>query len=94
MFRGLRTVPLARIVGSVGRYQDFDSHFRLKDHVPSWRLQSIKEAMRMGIVLPPVKLCQIKDEYYVEDGNHRIAAAKELGHDEILAHIVDSAALL
>lgn len=87
--RGIRTVPLAGIVGSVGRYHDFDSRFRLKNHLPSERLQHIREAMRQGCALPPVKLCQIGDEYFVEDGNHRIAAAKALGHDEILAHIVE-----
>jgi hypothetical protein len=36
-----------------------------------------------------VDLFQIKDEYYVSDDNHRISAAKELGHDEILARIVE-----
>jgi DNA-binding Lrp family transcriptional regulator len=87
--RGVRTVPLAAIVGSLGRYHDFDSHFRLKDHVPAERLNYIREAMRQGRPLPPVRLCQIKDEYFIEDGNHRIAVAKELGHDEILAHIVE-----
>jgi DNA-binding Lrp family transcriptional regulator/uncharacterized ParB-like nuclease family protein len=87
--RGLRTVPLSKVVGSVGRYQDFDSRFMLKDHGLSERLRNIREAMRQGQVMPPVELCQIKDEYYVSDGNHRIAAAKELGHDEILAHIVE-----
>ena len=85
--RGIRTVPLNRIVGSVGRYQDFDSQFRFKHSVPPERLQWIKNAMRSGRTLGPVKLFEIKDEYYVLDGNHRIAAAKELGHDEILAHI-------
>mgnify|MGYP000918080526 CR=1 FL=1 len=87
--RGLRTVPLARIVGSVGRYQDFDERFRFKGGAPSERLQRIQQAMRQGKVLPPVRLYQIKDEYYVLDGNHRIAAAKQLGHDDILAHIVE-----
>ena len=87
--RGVRTVALDRIVGSVGRYQDFDSRFRLKAKLPSERLQRIKAAMRGGQVLPPVKLYQIKDDYYVLDGNHRIAAAKELEHDEIRAHIVE-----
>lgn len=87
--RGVRTVPIDRIVGSVGRYQDFDDRFRLKQHVPSERLRRVKEAMRDGHPLPPVKLYQIKDDYYVMDGNHRIAAAKELGHDEILAHIIE-----
>jgi hypothetical protein len=87
--RGLRTVPLSRIVGSVGRYQDFDDKFRLKNQAPSERLEAIKNAMRRGKVLPPVRLWQIRDAYYVEDGNHRVAAAKALGHDEILAHIVE-----
>jgi DNA-binding Lrp family transcriptional regulator len=45
--------------------------------------------MRQGRYLGPVKLYQIKNEFYVLDGNHRIAAAKELGQDEILAHIVE-----
>ncbi|MCP4622896.1 MAG: transcriptional regulator [bacterium] len=85
--RGIQTVQLNRIAGSVGRYKDFDSHFRFKHSVPQERLQWIKNAMRSGRTLGPVKLFEIKDEYYVLDGNHRIAAAKELGHDEILAHI-------
>jgi hypothetical protein len=85
--RGIRSVPLKRIVGSVGRYKDFDSRFRLKHSIPSERLEWVRTAMREGRTLGPVKLFEIKDEYYVLDGNHRIAAAKELGHDEILAHI-------
>ncbi len=40
--RGIRTVPLNRIVGSVGRYKDFDSRFRFKSTVPSDRLEWIK----------------------------------------------------
>ncbi len=87
--RGVRTIPLDRIVGSVGRYQDFDNRFRLKRQVPSERLQRIRTAMREGHPMPPVKLFQIKNDFYILDGNHRIAAAKELGHDEILAHIVE-----
>ena len=87
--RGIRTVPLGRIVGSVGRYQDFDSRFRFKHNMSSERLHWITEAMRQGRPLGPVKLYQIKDDYYVLDGNHRISAAKQLNHDEILAHIFE-----
>lgn len=87
--RGIRSVPLDRIVGSVGRYHDFDSRFRFKQNIPSERLQWVRDAMREARPLKPVELYQIKDEYYVSDGNHRIAAAKELGHDEILARIVE-----
>jgi uncharacterized ParB-like nuclease family protein len=87
--RGICGVPLSQIVGSVGRYQDFDSQFKLKEHVPPDRLISIKKAMRQGKPLPPVKLYKIKDEYYVLDGNHRISAAKEFGRTEIMAKIVE-----
>ena len=87
--RGICSVPLDQIVGSVGRYHDFDSQFKLKDHVPPDRLISVKQAMREGKSLPPVKLYKIKDEYYVLDGNHRIAAAKEFGRSDIMAKIVE-----
>ena len=87
--RGTRYVALDRITGSVGRYKDFDSQFRLRQRASSERLKWIRDAMRQGRNLGPVKLYQIKNEFYVLDGNHRIAAAKELHQDEILAHIVE-----
>ena len=87
--RGFRTVPLDQIVGSVGRYHDFDSKFQLKQHLPHDRLDTIKKAMRDGKAIAPVDLYQIKDEYYVLDGNHRISAAKELGHTDISARIIE-----
>ena len=85
--RGVSSVLVQQIVGSVGRYHDFDNEFRLMQHMPSERFQRIKEAMKSGKRLPPVKLYQIKDEYYVLDGNHRVAAAKEIGRHEIEAKI-------
>jgi uncharacterized ParB-like nuclease family protein len=87
--KGLSSVSVEQIVGSVGRYHDFDNKFRLMRHMPSDRFEVIKQAMKSGKRLPPVKLYQIKDEYYVLDGNHRIAAAKEIGLSEIDAEIVE-----
>ena len=87
--RGVCSVAVKQIVGSVGRYRDFDSEFRLIQHMPSDRLQGIKQAIKNGKRLPPVKLYQIKDEYYVLDGNHRIAVAKEIGRHEVDAKIVE-----
>ena len=86
---GLCQVPLESIVGSVGRYQDFDRHFRLKSHLPPDRLERIKQAMVSGQSLPPVKLYQIKNEFFVLDGNHRIAVAKEIGREHIQAQILE-----
>ena len=87
--RGICSVPVNQIVGSVGRYHDFDGKFRLKQHVPSERLQNIRRAMREGKPLPRVKLFKIKNEYYVLDGNHRVSAAKEFGYQDIDANIVE-----
>ncbi|AQV01194.1 MULTISPECIES: Lrp/AsnC ligand binding domain-containing protein [Desulfococcus] len=86
---GLKEVEISRIVGSVGRYQDFDSRFRLKTGIPSERLMKIRQAIRDGKPLPPVSLYQIKDEYYIVDGNHRVSVAKERGWKTIHAHILE-----
>jgi hypothetical protein len=87
--RGTLVVALDRIIGSVGRYQDFDESFRIRPHLPAERLEEIKSKMRAGKALPPVKLYQIKNEYYALDGNHRIAAANELGYGEIQARVLE-----
>lgn len=87
--RGILEIPLNRIVGSVGRYHDFDKKFRIGPHLPPERLENLKNTMRAGKSLPPVKLYQIKNDYYVLDGNHRVAAAKEIGFGEIKAHIYE-----
>jgi len=85
---GTRRVPLEKIVGSVGRYHDFDSTFRLKDHLPHERLDHVKKMMKEGKSLPPVELYQFRDEYYVLDGHHRVSAAKEFGYEDLEARIV------
>ncbi|MDT8377632.1 MAG: Lrp/AsnC ligand binding domain-containing protein [Desulfotignum sp.] len=89
MDHGIQTIALERITGSVGKYADFDSRFRPKKHMSTQRFAEIKQAMRQGSPIPPVKLYQIRDQYYVLDGNHRVAAAKELGWTEIKAKVVE-----
>lgn len=86
---GVKTVDLEKIIGSVGKYYDFDSHFRPKKHVSGKRFTDIKKAMRNGKIIPPVKLYQIRNNYYVLDGNHRVAASKELGRFDIQAKVVE-----
>jgi len=82
-------VPLNQIVGSVGKCSAFDNKFSSRSHVPLDRFVRIKQAMRKGKSMPPVNLYKIDEEYYVMDGNHRVAAAKELGHLEIIAKLVN-----
>lgn len=76
---GVMPVEVSRIIGSVGRWRDFDARFRLKNTATRQRYQIILEKMRDGYNFPPIHLYKIRDKYYVADGNHRVAAAKELG---------------
>ena len=87
--RGTLFVPINMIVGSVGRYHDFDAHFKPKGFDSDERLKDIMKKMREGRPVPPISLYQIKDSYYILDGHHRYAAARELGHKEIRACILE-----
>lgn len=87
--RGTSLVPMTKIIGSVGRYHDFDNRFRATDHQQDERLRRILKAMRAGKTMPPILLYQIKDDYFILDGHHRFQAAKQLGHSEIKSQIVE-----
>ncbi len=88
---GLRTVELARIVGSVGRAPQLNEEFRSRSHDPheEARFNSIRRALQEGKVLPPVDLYKLGYGYYVLDGNHRVAAAKALDQPEIDAVVTE-----
>jgi hypothetical protein len=89
--RGARivTVPLAQIVGTEDRGDDFDAAFRpLRKHNRD-RWIGVAAARRTGSVLPPVDLVQDRDGYYVRDGHHRISVAKAVGQLEIEARVVN-----
>lgn len=87
--RGVAAIPLDKIIGSVGRYTDFDQQFRLKGAGTNERLQSLTAAIQAGKAIPPVSLYQIKDNYYIVDGHHRVTAAKKLGQSTIQATILE-----
>lgn len=87
--RGVQTVPLEKIVGTVGRYHDFDKRFRPRRKEYSSRLQGILKAMVAGRPMPPVSLYQIKDDFFILDGHHRVTAYRELGHTHIQARILE-----
>lgn len=87
--RGVCQVAIADIVGSVGRYRDFDGKFRIRSPESEGRFREILTAMTSGEALPPVSLYQIKDDYFILDGHHRVAAAKQLGRETITANVVE-----
>jgi hypothetical protein len=87
VYRGLQTVPISQIVGSVNRYRDFDRAFLPAKAHTEGRWESIGRAHFQNINLPPVKLYKIGDVYFVVDGNHRVSVAREMGQEFIDAEV-------
>ncbi len=84
---GRTEVPLERIIGSAGRYTNFDLGFRPVALPDRRRWERLKEVRDAGSDLPPVDLIQVGDKYLVMDGNHRIAVAAARGEGAIAARV-------
>lgn len=83
---GLRQIPLHRIVGSVGRYQEFTRHYLpLSDTMKERWIQVEALAFQKG--WPPIDVYEIGDVYFVSDGNHRVAIARQMGNETIEAYV-------
>lgn len=84
---GLREIPLDKVIGSVGRYQDFDRAFLPKRSHTRERWESIDRAHMMERELPPIEVYQVGEIYVVMDGNHRVSVARERGQKFIEAQV-------
>ena len=76
---GKRAVAVEEIVGSVGRYRDFDRTFLPTRGSLETRWKRVDRAYHRGHDLPPVSLFKLGDAYFVEDGNHRVSVAHYQG---------------
>lgn len=86
-FGGIEVVPIDRIVGSEGRYRDFDRSFLpRREHLKS-RWASVDTAYYDDVLLPPVQLYLLGGAYFVRDGNHRISVARMKGQQFIDAEV-------
>ena len=87
IYRGVRTVEIARIVGSVNRYADFDRAFLPTHNRIANRWQNIDRAFYEDVGLPPVVLYKVGDVYFVVDGHHRVSVARQQGQEFIEAEV-------
>ena len=85
---GMKVIPIEKIVGSEGRYNDFDNRFFPKSTHLKNRWQHVDEAALNDITLPPIKVYEIAGLYFVRDGNHRVSVAKARGTEFIDAEVV------
>ena len=91
IYRGVQTVRVDQIVGSLNRYHQFDRAFLpVEDRIGS-RWQSVDRAFYQEISLPPVLLYKIGEVYFVVDGHHRVSVAREQGQEFIDADVRECA---
>ncbi len=88
VYAGMKTVPIERIVGSEGRYRDFDNHFFPRSSILKERWERVDEAHLNDVILPPIQLYEIGGLYFVRDGNHRVSVAKAQGVMDIDAEVI------
>jgi hypothetical protein len=93
MYRGRRTVEVSRIVGSVGKHQQFDPNFMPLSNASPDKWKRIDKAFRLGVELPPVSLLELGGIYFVSDGNHRVSVARFHGVEWIDAEVTENKSL-
>jgi hypothetical protein len=90
-YKGMRTVPIEKIVGSEGRFRDFNRAFLPRHDKMARRWMRVDVAHYQNIILPPIQLFEIGGIYFVRDGNHRVSVAKAQGSEFIDAEVISLA---
>lgn len=84
-YRGVQSIPLDQIVGSMGRYRDFTRTFLPlhRNLRPRWESLAAFNLATGGQGLPPIEVFKVGPWYFVKDGNHRCSVARQFGMTDI-----------
>lgn len=88
-YLGLQAVSIKKIVGSAGRFRDFDRAFLPRQEHTMERWVRIDEAHIRQQPLPPVDLIKVGQVYFVKDGHHRVSVARARGQEFIDAVVIE-----
>jgi hypothetical protein len=91
VYRGNQTVPVKLIIGSEGRYRDFNKYFFPRSEHLRHRWERVDQARLKDLTLPPIQLYEIGGVYFVRDGNHRVSVARTQGVEFIDAEVTSLA---
>lgn len=91
IYRGVKTVLVDQIAGSLNRYHEFDRVFLPASDKLAERWQSVNRAFYQDISLPPVVLYKVGQVYFVVDGHHRVSVARQQGQIYIEAEVRECA---
>jgi len=86
---GVQVIALDSVIGTVDRPRGFDRDFRPTSSKVRTRWERIAAAMRRGEPMPPISVYRVGEAHFVRDGHHRVSVARELGREEIDAHVVE-----
>ena len=89
-YRGMQSVPVSQIVGSVDRFRDFNRTFLPLHNHTAGRWQNVDRAYHQDVRLPPIQLYKVGEVYFVKDGNHRVSVAREHGVEYIDAEVIET----
>jgi hypothetical protein len=86
-YQGMTAVSIEKIVGSEGRYRDFNKAFLPKREMLRHRWKRVDKAHLQSVILPPIRLYEVGGVYFVRDGNHRVSVARSQGAEMIDAEV-------
>lgn len=88
-YKGVHPILIDEIIGSEGRYNDFNNDFLPKNQFLRARWEKIAMAHFKDIELPPIQVYKLSKVYFVRDGNHRVSVARQRGNIYIDAEITE-----
>jgi hypothetical protein len=87
-YLGMRAIPVTNVVGTDSRGRDFDRAFSPRRRDIARRWQRVEEAFPEGD-FPPIVVYQLGEAYFVIDGHHRVAIARQRGTEMIDAEVTE-----
>ena len=85
---GIRAIPLKAIVGTAGRGKDFDKDFLPRRAALRERWTRVERAFPEG-GWPPIVAYKLGNSYFVVDGHHRVAIARQRRNEFIDAEVTE-----
>ena len=86
-YAGVRAIEVDRVVGSLDRSRDFDRDFHPRRPQSRGRISQLRSAFPDGDV-PPIEAYEVGGAYFVSDGHHRVALARQRSAQFIDAEII------
>jgi hypothetical protein len=83
---GVEPIPVDHIVGSAGHTDDFDKNWLPRRQEVAERWMRLERAFPDG-EFPPIVVYQVGESFFVVDGHHRVALARQKGIEYIDAEI-------